>query len=51
MAQAGDQVTLTGFYEGDTFEAAQISNATSGEAVSIRDDAGRPLWAGGGRRG
>ena len=51
MAEAGDQVTLTGFYEGDTFEAAQISDATSGQNVSIRDDAGRPLWAGGGRRG
>jgi hypothetical protein len=50
MAEAGDQVTLTGFYEGDTFEAAQISDATSGQNVSIRDDAGRPLWAGGGRR-
>jgi hypothetical protein len=50
MAAAGDQVTLTGFYEGDTFEAAQISDATSGQNVSIRDDAGRPLWAGGGRR-
>ncbi len=51
MAEAGDQVTLTGFYEGDTFEAAQISDATTGEVVSIRDDSGRPLWAGGGRRG
>lgn len=51
MAEAGDQVILTGFYEGDTFEAAQISDATSGQNVSIRDDAGRPLWAGGGRRG
>jgi hypothetical protein len=51
MAEASDQVTVTGFYEGDTFEAAQISDATSGESVSIRDDSGRPLWAGGGRRG
>lgn len=51
MAQAGDQVQVTGFYEGDTFEAAQISDATSGEIVSIRDESGRPLWAGGGRRG
>ena len=32
MAEAGDQVTVTGFYEGDTFEAAQISDATSGES-------------------
>jgi len=51
VAEAGDRVALTGFYEGDMFEAAQISDATSGQSVSIRDDAGRPLWAGGGRRG
>jgi hypothetical protein len=46
-AQVGDEVTLDGFYEGDTFEAGQLTN---GELVtSIREDSGRPLWAGGGR--
>ncbi|MCX6028112.1 MAG: hypothetical protein NT169_02270 [Chloroflexi bacterium] len=50
-AEAGDQVTLTGFYQNGAFEATQISNATTGQNVSIRDQAGRPLWAGGGRRG
>ncbi|GAB4443667.1 MAG: hypothetical protein Kow00120_13140 [Anaerolineae bacterium] len=50
-AQAGDAVALTGFYDGDKFEAGQISNLTSGQSLPLRDDAGRPLWAGRGRRG
>jgi len=57
--QVGDQVTLIGFYEdvdpstgsGHSFEVGQISNASNGQAVVIREDSGRPLWAGGGRRG
>jgi hypothetical protein len=58
-AQVGDQVTLIGFYEdvdasagsGHSFEVGQISNASNGQVVIIREDSGRPLWAGGGRRG
>jgi hypothetical protein len=50
-AQAGDQVTLLGFHEGDGFEAGGITNDTNGESVLIREESGRPLWAGGGRRG
>jgi len=50
-AQAGDQVTLVGFYEGDAFEVGQIDDATNGQTVLLRDDNGRPLWAGRGRRG
>ena len=50
-AQAGDQVTLVGFYEGDHFEVGRIDNATNGQMVRLRDENGRPLWAGRGRRG
>ena len=50
-AQSGDQVTLTGFYEGADFEVGQIENATSNQIVLIRDETGRPLWAGSGRGG
>ena len=50
-AQAGDEVTLTGFYEGDAFEVGQITDLTNGKAVSLRDQDGRPGWAGRGRRG
>ena len=57
--QVGDQVTLIGFYEdadpltgsGHSFEMGQIQNASTGQTVVIREDSGRPLWAGGGRRG
>ena len=49
-AVAGDTLTLTGFYEADEFEVGAIANDSSGQAVQIREESGRPLWAGGGRR-
>ena len=51
VLDAGDSVSLTGFFEGDEFEAASVENTTTGESVSLRDESGRPMWAGGGRRG
>ena len=50
MAQAGDSVSLTGFYEDGDFEVGQIDDQTTGQTVSLRDESGRPLWAGRGRR-
>ena len=50
-AQAGDRVRLVGFYEDGTFEVGQIADSTNGMAVQIREESGRPLWAGRGRRG
>ena len=47
--EAGDEVVLYGFYEGDDFELGAIEDVTSGERVALRDDTGRPLWAGRGR--
>jgi hypothetical protein len=47
----GDEVDVTGFYEGDAFEVAEIKNLDSGEVVSLRDETGRPRWAGRGRVG
>ena len=44
-AQVGEQVTVQGFYEGETFEAGQLTNGDL--VVSIREESGRPLWAGG----
>jgi hypothetical protein len=49
--QVGDELTVVGFYENDEFEVGGITNLTTGQAVSIREDSGRPLWAGRGRRG
>lgn len=50
-AQVGDKVTLRGFYDGEEFEVGGIANETQSLEVQIRDESGRPLWAGGGRRG
>jgi len=50
-AQSGDQVELTGFYEDTNFEVGQIRDLSSGQSVTLRQESGRPLWAGGGRRG
>jgi hypothetical protein len=50
-AQVGDEVTLIGFYESGEFEVGQINNNTTLQTVQIREESGRPLWAGRGRRG
>ena len=47
----GDQVMVTGFYEEDGFEAASVENLTTGQTATLRDEAGRPMWAGRGRGG
>ena len=49
-ANVGDGLTLTGFFEGDEFEVALIAGS-NGQAAVLRDQNGRPMWAGGGRRG
>jgi hypothetical protein len=48
-AALGDNVILTGFYDGELFEVGQLTNASSDQITYIREDNGRPLWAGGGR--
>ena len=50
-AQVGDQVTLVGFYKGTDFEVGRIEDDTNSQTVLVRDESGRPLWAGRGRRG
>jgi hypothetical protein len=50
-AHVGDQVILRGFYEDGDFEVGHIADATNGQSVSLREESGRPLWAGRGRRG
>lgn len=47
--EMGDEVNVSGFYESDTFEVGSIENLSTGESVTLRDEAGHPLWAGGGR--
>lgn len=50
-AEVGDELSMRGFYEGDTYEAAEITNHTTQQTVLLRDENGRPHWAGGGRGG
>jgi hypothetical protein len=49
--ESGDQVRLTGFYEDGELEVGAIDNLTAGTSVQMREEGGRPLWAGRGRRG
>ncbi len=50
--QAGDMLALTGFYETDgRLEVSHIEDLTSGNSLVLRDENGRPMWAGRGRRG
>lgn len=50
--QAGDTLVLTGFYETDgRLEVSHIEDLTSGSSLVLRDENGRPMWAGRGRRG
>ena len=45
----GDAVQLGGFWEGDEFEVSTLTLSATGQTVVLRDDSGRPMWAGGGR--
>lgn len=42
----GEQVEVTGFYNGDTFSAGDIVQVSTGIRVMMLDPNGRPLWAG-----
>jgi hypothetical protein len=50
-ANEGDRMSIVGFYENGDFEVGQMSDLTTGQTVTVRDQSGRPLWAGRGRRG
>ena len=45
----GDPVRISGYWEDDEFKAAHVENLDTGEAITLRDDSGRPMWAGQGR--
>jgi hypothetical protein len=49
--ERGDQVRLTGFYEDGKLEVGAMDNLTAGTSVQMREEGGRPLWAGRRRRG
>ena len=43
----GEKLSVWGFMEGAEFEVGGIENTTTGEQISVREETGRPLWAGG----
>lgn len=47
--QAGEEVSLTGFYEDGEFEIGFVEDQTSGQSIQLREQSGRPAWAGKGR--
>ena len=50
--QPGDTIEVTGFYdEAGVFEVSQLGNLSSGQITTLRDEFGRPLWAGRNRTG
>jgi hypothetical protein len=43
----GNQILLTVYYDADnTFKAAGLVNADTGDSVIFRDEIGQPMWAG-----
>ena len=49
---AGDEVVVAGHYEEDgTLSASSVTLVATGQTVVLRDESGRPLWAGGRRNG
>jgi hypothetical protein len=49
ITEAGHEVTVTGFWEDGEFKPVELVDTTSGASVTVRDQGGRPYWAGQGR--
>jgi hypothetical protein len=49
--QAGDAISVLGFYQDTAFNAGEIVVTATGQRIMLRDPNGRPLWAGGGNGG
>jgi hypothetical protein len=47
--QAGEQVQVRGYWEGNELKAAQVTRLRDGATITLRDEVGRPAWAGGGQ--
>ena len=47
--QAGERVQLQGYWEDGEFKAAQVTRLRDSETIALRDEIGRPAWAGAGR--
>lgn len=47
--QLGEQVQVRGYWEDDEFKAAQVTRLQDGQTITLRDQGGRPAWAGSGK--
>ena len=47
--EVGDEITVLGFHEDGEFKARTVENLTTDETIVLRDETGRPMWAGQGR--
>lgn len=50
LLQAGEGVSVVGYWEDDEFKALSITRLADGETITLRDESGHPAWAGGGNR-
>jgi hypothetical protein len=50
QTDVGDQLVLLGFYEDGEWKTTLIENITTDSSLTIRNDRGRPMWAGQGRQ-
>lgn len=48
--ETGEAVQVRGYWEGSEFKAAELVRLQDGQAITLRDELGRPAWAGAGRR-
>ena len=46
----GDELAVLGFHEDGEFKAGTVENLTTGQTLLLRDETGRPIWAGNGQR-
>jgi len=49
--EAGQHVSLTGFEDNGLFQAMHITIDETGDTLQLRDENGRPMWAGGQGKG
>jgi len=50
ILQPGEPVQVLGYWDDHEFKAAQVTCLTDGQTITLRDEMGRPAWAGAGRR-
>ncbi|MDO9086196.1 MAG: hypothetical protein Q7U53_08315 [Anaerolineaceae bacterium] len=48
VTNVGNTLFITGFYEDDEYKVATIIDQTTGGMIMVRDEGGRPGWAGNG---